>query len=215
MPVTGTGFDFADFLLGLPQQTSVQYGAESYGYHFRGNSWDLYAQDEWRIRGNLTFNIGVRYEYVSPFSEINNGIVNLDIAPGLHCGRLRCCRARSGRYRDAYPITLVNPDRNNFAPRVGIAWKPLQKTVVRAGYGINYNTTAYQTLCRTGFSAAVFHHRRPTSSRRPRDLTLQNGFPGCTAVRDTDHQQLRRQSELSLGYVQIWNLDIQQRFGRP
>ena len=48
-PVAGTGFDFADFLLGLPQQTSVQYGGSAYGYHFRGNSWDLYAQDEWRV----------------------------------------------------------------------------------------------------------------------------------------------------------------------
>ena len=40
------GFDFADFLLGLPQQTSVQYGADN--YHFRGNSWDLFVQDEWK-----------------------------------------------------------------------------------------------------------------------------------------------------------------------
>ena len=43
VPVAGTGFDFADFLLGLPQQTSVQYGTNPSGYHFRGNSWDLRA----------------------------------------------------------------------------------------------------------------------------------------------------------------------------
>ena len=81
-PVAGTGFDLADFLLGLPQQTSVQYGNSPFGYHFRGNSWDLYGQDEWRFRSNLTFNIGLRYEYVSPFSETANRMVNLDIAPG-------------------------------------------------------------------------------------------------------------------------------------
>ena len=75
-PVTGTGYDFADFLLGLPQQTSVQFGQAEY---FRGNYWDLYAQDEWKMRANLTLNLGVRYEYVSPLTEINNRIVNLDL----------------------------------------------------------------------------------------------------------------------------------------
>ena len=64
VPSPGTGYDFADFLLGLPQTTSVQFGQDN--YHFRGNYWDLYAQDEWKVRGNLTLNLGVRYEYVSP-----------------------------------------------------------------------------------------------------------------------------------------------------
>src|SRR6202041_1155051 len=76
-PVAGTGYDFADFLLGLPQQTSEQFGQNN---HFRGNFWDVYAQDEWKMRGNLTLNLGVRYEYVSPLTEINNRIVNLDLA---------------------------------------------------------------------------------------------------------------------------------------
>ena len=79
VPVANTGYDLADFLLGLPQQTSVQFGANN--YHFRGNSWDLYAQDEWKLRGNLTFNLGVRYEYVSPFTELNDRIANLILSP--------------------------------------------------------------------------------------------------------------------------------------
>jgi trimeric autotransporter adhesin len=109
-PVAGTGFDFADFLLGLPQQTSVQYGGSVYGYHFRGNSWDLYAQDEWRFRSNLTFNIGLRYEYVSPFSEINNRIVNLNIAPGLTAVAPVLPGQVGPLTGTPYPITLVNPD---------------------------------------------------------------------------------------------------------
>ena len=83
MAVQGTGYDFADFLLGLPQQTAVQYGQNPSGYHFNGNSWDLFVQDEWRARGNLTLNVGLRYEYVSPFQELNNQIVNLDTNPGF------------------------------------------------------------------------------------------------------------------------------------
>ncbi len=79
--MAGTGYDFADFLLGLPQQTAVQFGENN--YHFRGNYWDMYVQDEWKMRGNLTLNLGVRYEYVSPLTEINNRIVNLDLSPGV------------------------------------------------------------------------------------------------------------------------------------
>ena len=76
-----SGYDFSDFLLGLPQLTSVQFGNNN--YHFRGNSWDLFVQDEWRLRGNLTLNLGVRYEYFSPFSEENDRIVNLDLPQGF------------------------------------------------------------------------------------------------------------------------------------
>ena len=50
-----TGNDFADFLMGLPQLSSAQFGANN--YHFRGNSWDLFGQDEFRVRGNLTLNL--------------------------------------------------------------------------------------------------------------------------------------------------------------
>ena len=51
--------------------------------YFHGNYWDLYAQDEWKMRGNLTLNLGVRYEYVSPLTELNNRIANLDLSPGV------------------------------------------------------------------------------------------------------------------------------------
>ena len=79
LPIQGTGFDFADFLLGLPQQTTLQYGALT--YYFRGSSWDEFLQDDWRFRGNLTLQFGLRYDYNSPYYESNNKLVNLDVAP--------------------------------------------------------------------------------------------------------------------------------------
>ena len=149
--VAGTGYDFADFLLGLPQQTSVQFGEDN--YHFHGNFWDLYVQDEWKVRGNLTLNLGVRYEYVSPLTEENNRIANLDLSPavfnpasGIPAAVEVVSRAKLGHTAAMCLTSLVRPDRNNFAPRIGFAWKPFSKTVVRGGYGINYNTGAYQTI---------------------------------------------------------------------
>src|SRR4029077_4857003 len=143
-----TGFDLADFLLGLPQQTLLQRAAQpgDNNYRFRGNSWDLYVQDEWKLRGNLTLNLGLRYEYVSPFTELNDRIANLILSPGVLNPEFGTPAVTPVLPGQGFPASLVRPDRNNFAPRVGIAWKATPAMVVRAGYGINYNTTAYQAI---------------------------------------------------------------------
>jgi trimeric autotransporter adhesin len=212
-PATGTGFDFADFLLGLPQQTSAQFGENN--YHFRGNSWDLYAQDEWKMRGNLTLNLGVRYEYVSPFTEINNRIVNLDLSPGvlsLSGGPpvvAVVLPGQAGPYNGTFPVTLVRPDRNNFAPRIGFAWKPFSQTVVRGGYGINYNTGAYQTIVQQLAFQPPFSFAETNVQTSPGQLTLQNGFPAVQSAGITNNYAVN--PNYRMGYVQIRNLDIQQQ----
>jgi hypothetical protein len=200
-PVAGTGFDFADFLLGLPQQTSVQYGTNS--YYFRGNSWDLYVQDEWKIRGDLTFNWGLRYEYVSPMTEINNHIVNLDVAPGFTAA-VPVLPGQAG-----FPATLVKPDRDNFAPRVGIAWKVGTKTVIRAGYGINYNTGAYQNIVQKLAFQPPFSITATNVQSATTQLTLQDGFPPAFPGTVTNNYAV--DPNYHLGYVQIWNLDVQRQ----
>ncbi len=212
-PVAGTGFDFADFLLGLPQQTSAQFGENN--YHFRGNSWDLYLQDEWKLRGNLTLNLGVRYEYVSPYTEINNRIVNLDLSPGvlsLSGGTPAVAvvlPGQAGPFNGVFPATLVRPDRNNFAPRIGLAWKPFPKTVVRGGYGINYNTGAYQGIVQQLAFQPPFSFTETNVQSHPGQLTLQNGFPAVQSVEITNNYAV--DPNYRLGYVQIRNLDIQQQ----
>ena len=215
-PVNGTGYDFADFLLGYPQQTSVQFGFDS--YYFRGNSWDLYGQDEWKVRGNLTLNLGVRYEYVSPFSEINNRLANLDLSPGVLNPALgtaavaRVVAGQAGPYSGNLPATLVRPDRNNFAPRLGFAWKPFSKTVVRGGYGINYNTSAYQGIVQQLAFQPPFSTASTNIQTAPTDLTLQNGFPNVSPTGVSNNFAVN--PNYRLGYVQIRNLDIQQQI-RP
>jgi hypothetical protein len=202
--VPGTGYDFADFLLGLAQQTSVQYGYDR--YYFRGNSWDGYIQDEWRARGNLTLNIGLRYEYVSPLNESNNRIVNLDTNPAF----TQVAPVLPGQVGQVsgmvYPISLVNPDRNNFAPRIGVAWKAAKNTVVRAGYGINYNTAAYQNIVQNMAFQPPFSNTQTNVAAPTNILTLQSGFPTSSSI--TNNYGI--DPNYRLGYVQIWNVDIQQ-----
>ena len=212
----GTGYDFADFLLGLPQQTSVQFGQNN--YHFHGDYWDLYVQDEWKMRGNLTLNLGVRYEYVSPLREENNRLANLDLSPAVLNPALGTpavavvLPAQTGPYSGNLPTSLVRPDRKGFAPRIGFAWKPFSKTVVRGGYGINYNTGAYQGIAQQLAFQPPFSTAETNIQSAPGDLTLQNGFPPPVTNNITNNYAVN--PNYRFGYVQIRNLDIQQQI-RP
>lgn len=205
-PVPGTGNDFADFLLGLPQQTSLQSGTTA--YDFRENSSDLFVQDDWRIFPNLSLNLGVRYEYVGPFTEVDNRIVNLDVAfSPTDITAFRVLPDQTGTFHGNYPASLVRPDRNNFAPRFGLAWRPLKQTVVRAGYGINYNLAQYGSFIRNFAFQPPFATTATNVSPYGSFLTLENGFPSSASTVVTNNYAL--DPNYKLGYVQIWNLDIQ------
>jgi outer membrane receptor protein involved in Fe transport len=207
--VTDTGYDFADFLLGYPQQTSLQFGANS--YNFRANSYDFFAQDDWRFRSNLSFNLGLRYEYNGPYTEANNRIANLDVAPGFTAAA-PVLAGGTGPYNGIFPNSLVRPDRNDFAPRVGIAWKPQKQMVMRAGYGINYNLAQYGTIIQNfafqpPFANTATNATNVTGFTGGSPLTLTNGFPATSSSTVTNNFAVN--PDYRLGYVQVWNLDIQ------
>jgi len=213
----GTGFDFADFLLGLPQQTSLQYGAN--GHTFRYNGYDFFIQDDWRFRGGVTLNLGLRYEYASPVVEANDHLVNLDIAPDLSAV-VPVFPGDIGPYSGVFPRSLVHPDRNNLGPRIGIAWRAPRGFVIRSGYSISYNAGAYtamanqfvrqppfavtQSQCvQYGLSTAGTNCIIPTSS----PLTLQDGFPPVATSTVTNNFAV--DPNYVIGYAQQWTLDLQ------
>ena len=89
----------------------------------------FYVQDDWKVSTKLTLNLGVRYEYATPQYEADNHLSNFDPSgPKL-------VSASNG---DMFHRALVHPDKNNFAPRVGLAYAVGAKTVIRNGYGISY-----------------------------------------------------------------------------
>jgi hypothetical protein len=108
--------------------------------------------------------------------------------------------------------SLLNADRNNFAPRIGIAWKPLKKTVVRAGYGINYNLAQYGAIVQNfafqpPFANAATNTTNITGLNGTTPLTLVSGFPTTSSTVTTNNFGV--DPNYALPYVQIWNLDIQ------
>lgn len=221
--VQGTGYDFADFLLGLPQQTAIQYS--QFTYNLYSNAYDFFIQDDWRARSNLTLDLGLRYEYLSPYHEDNNRLVNLDPAPGF-TAVAPVFPGQVGPFGGFYPATLVNPDRNNFAPRVGIAWKPIgNKTVIRTGYGINYNLGQYRSMVQQLAYQPPFSTTQTNSATSfvPGALNFQCAFlgvgsqsAGCTlpsaSTAITNNYGVEK--NYRLGYVQMWNLNVQREL-RP
>jgi hypothetical protein len=207
--VPGTGLDLADFLLGYAQQASVQYGPGQ--LKMRGRDWNLFLQDDWRLRGNLTMNYGLRYEYVSPYYEANDHLVNLDVnsdftaAVPVEAGGV-------GQFTGPVPKSLVEPDRNNIAPRVGLAWRAQAATTVRAGYGINYNLGAYGSIAQKLAAQPPFAVTSTSLGTAVVPLLVVDPFAGVPSSETTNSFGIDRTYDL--GVAQIWNADIQRDLPR-
>jgi hypothetical protein len=206
----GTGFDFADFLLGQPDTTSLQYGNPD--KYFRANWYDVYMTDDWRISAKLSLNVGIRWDYTTPITELYNRIVNLDIASGFTAIAPVLPGQTGPLTGTSYSTSLVNPDRRNIAPRIGFAWRPFPKksTVIRGGYGIYYNTSVYGAIANNMAAQPPFAQTLSVASSPASPLTLQNGFvfpPNTiTNTRAID-------PNYRIGYPQIWLLSIQNDLG--
>ncbi|HEV2352073.1 MAG TPA: TonB-dependent receptor [Terriglobia bacterium] len=172
LPVAGTGFDFADFLLGLPQATSSRFGVAS--NYFR--SWVLagFVQDDWRATSRLTLNGGLRYEYFQPFTENFGHLSDLAIGPGFSS-----IGVVTGQSPDGLPNSLVRSDPYNFAPRMGVAYRPWtrRKVVLRAGYGIFYDSSVYSRFVGSMADQPPFATASTLLTSPAQVLTLENGFP--------------------------------------
>lgn len=130
---------WADFLFGT---TSTYQLTNYFVVHLRQTMDNVYAQDDWKVTPKLTLNLGLRWEYGSPYSEENNYISNFDpvsrtvltISLDAVAGNGVTPVNRGGVYGN----TLVNPNLNDFAPRVGFAFAATPKTAIRGGFGMGY-----------------------------------------------------------------------------
>ena len=124
-----TNDGMADLLLGLPDSVQLNTVPE---VNQLQRALSFFVQDDFKVRPTLTFNLGMRYEYTTPYYG-NGKNVNINFNPSNQ-GLLVAGKDGNDKY-------LVTPDRNNFGPRLGVAWqlRP-DKVVLRAGYGIFYNS---------------------------------------------------------------------------
>jgi Carboxypeptidase regulatory-like domain/TonB dependent receptor-like, beta-barrel/TonB-dependent Receptor Plug Domain len=121
-----TGNSLADFLLGYP------YGAQESVFHqvdMRMRMQSYFAEDIWKVMPRLTLDLGFRYDYATWPYDASNQMTNLDLATG------QLVYAKSG---SGFSQQLVQPDKDNFAPRIGVAYQVTHNTVLRTGYGRFY-----------------------------------------------------------------------------
>jgi hypothetical protein len=130
---------WADFLFGT---TNTYQLANYFVVHLRQTLDSVYAQDDWKAAPNLTVNLGIRWEYGSPYSEWKKNISNFDpvnqvvdtITPGATAGNGIVPVTGSG----VYGSTLMNPQLHDFSPRIGFSWAITPNTVLRGGFGTGY-----------------------------------------------------------------------------
>jgi hypothetical protein len=202
--VPGTGYDLADFLLGYAQASSIRYGSTA--NYFLQDQWSSYAQDEWKARPDLTLQFGVRYEYYTPWAEKYGRMANLQIGKDFSSVGVFTALATGEN--------VISPDRNNWSPRVGLAWKvPYLKksTIVRAGYGIYYNEQAYIPLAQQLAQQPPFAISNAVNSSLGDPLTLSTGFITTTPQDITNTFAVSRQYRTP--YAGTWNASIQHDFG--
>jgi len=203
--ITGTGDSFASFLLGR---------ANNYGeaerdviLNLRFGRREFFGQDTWKVRPNLTLDIGLRYQYYVQPVDVNNVYASFD--PALFDrSRVVCATAAC----TAFNLALTDPlngigiagrnsrfgrriapsDKNNFSPRVGFAYSPNfegglgrrlfggpQKTVIRGGYGFYYDQPLVGIFEQAAFTSPPFSQSLSLTSTAANVITFSNPSAGA------------------------------------
>ncbi len=202
-----TGSDFADFLLGIPDTSSLAFGnADKY---FRESVYDGYLVDDWRATPEFTLNAGVRWEYGAPITELYGRLVNLDAAPEFtQVAAVVASQPVGILTGQHYSSSLLRPDKTGFEPRVAISWRPVSGSsmVVRAGYGIYRDTSVYQTIASQMAQQPPLSKAFSVQNSAADPLTLANVFNASpTKISNT----FGVDPSFRVGYAQIWQASVQ------
>ena len=200
---------YATFLLGLDTAAdkSLQYILST------GREWQFgwYVRDRWQIGRNLTINIGLRYEYYPLMTRAGKGLERYDFNTNqVFLG------GRGGQPNDV-GITVSH---KLFAPRVGIAYRLGDKTVIRTGYGINYDPIPFSRPLRGWYPLVVNASFVAPNSFAPAG-TIEKGVPntvgpdlssGVVTLPGTVAERSPYGGEIHRGYEQSWNFTVEHRF---
>ena len=202
-----TGETMAAFLLGTASTIEQDFTLVYPG--FRITEWSYYFQDDWKVNSKLTLNIGLRYEYDTPVTEVANRQTNFDVSTGKLLIAGFNTNARTG----------VLPDRNNFAPRFGFAYRLTSGTVIRGGIGMFYNPSGSENVYIRRHRQLPFGPINIESINQfnPNPRRVQDGFrpiPNLqfeSVANNPEGGMLAVIPNFRSGYVPQYNLQIQQQ----
>src|SRR5215469_13474644 len=173
------GNSLASMLLGLPDSAGRQLGNS--GVNLFSHVSNIYAQDSWKVRPNLTVNYGVRWDYTTPVGETDNRLSGFDI----HSGQWYIPKGDKDMPTGPLPAgviilprnTITTPNYNNFSPRLGITYMVTPRVVVSSGVGVMYDSWSGALQAAQNARGAW-----PSgSSQNPTNLNIAGITPGATA----------------------------------
>jgi hypothetical protein len=237
-----SGNAFADFLLGdASGSTTAPVGA--YAKNIYSRDWGAYVQDTWQATPKMTLIFGLRYEYQSPWLYKNQEVTTFDMAndklvipqnsdtptlPANASPDLFNAYPIETTHSIGLPLQYIQPDRNNFAPRVGFAYRPFSdgRTVIRGGFGVYYNFQPGNVGSRAdGFNppwllsiTQTFASKLPGKPKTPfkPDITFANPYPstnsGSVVTANPTIDML--QWDFQNASMQEWSLTVEHEFGR-
>jgi hypothetical protein len=213
---------FANFLLGNVatfSQTSLDITPD-----IRAQQWEIYAQDDWRIRPNLTLSFGLRYSMFRQPIDNNGQLSNFDPAsynpanaPLLTAaGLLANISAQSylngiitGGKGSPYGSKISTQDNLDLAPRFGFAWDPTRqgKMAIRGGYGIFFDPTLYGT-----FEQNIFQNPPVVNAVSIPNAGFANPAGGTATVSNSPKYIRATPTQFNTPYTQQWSLGVQRQF---
>ncbi|MEO7652814.1 MAG: TonB-dependent receptor, partial [Bryobacteraceae bacterium] len=196
--VAGSGHAFADFLLGLPFSSIINLTPMT--VDLLQKQAHFYVADDWAVNKRLTVNVGVRYEFNTPVNEPYGRIPYINLtAPGS----VEVQKPGAGLYATDY---------NNFAPRIGIAYRPKDRTVIRAGYGVFFSESSWLHLTNHVLNPPFFVRQNFFSSREL-VLQAQNPFPIGQEAAGGLPAPVAYDRDRRTSYVQTWSFNVQRDLG--
>ena len=207
-PVPGTGYDFADFLLGLAQSSRIQYGNSD--HYLRRPDFSLFLNDNWRLASRFTLQWGLRYQFVAPWLEKYDRLANLDLAPGFSAAET-VVPGTVGSYYGQFPRALVESDWSNIAPRAALAFRLRSgkwASVLRSSYGIFYPSGTYDYFVNELMAQPPFGFSVQKTVEGTDFLDFQNAFSADTGVEVANTFAV--DPHFRLATVQNWDFSIQQ-----
>ena len=197
----GSGNGLADMLLGIPV-TAVISTTTYFGN--RQHTYGGFVEDNYKATSNLTFDLGLRYDYATPIYEAHNRESNFDYTTGtiIPAGTA------------GYPDKLATPHKDNFAPRVGMAYTPFKSKplVVRAGFGrffVFYEIRTGDPL-ELDYNLPFFYEPTFNSDGiTPSQVTLATGFPALNPANAPFAGVTSQDWNPETPVYDQWNLDLE------
>ena len=212
LPVVGTGYDLADFLLGSAQSSRIQYGNTD--HYLRNREFAIFLNDNWRMHSRLTLQWGMRYQFFEPLVERYDRLANLDVAPGFSAAET-VTPGGSGSFSGTFTRALVENDRNNLAPRIALAYRlrpGKMPSVLRANYGVFYPDQSYGFFANELISQPPFGFAVQTTVSGTDFLDIQSAF--TEQFVQTVANTYAVDPNFRLPAVQTWNFSWQQTLPR-